>query len=26
VRVEPGGGTLLVLLRPRELTALAAKR
>jgi phosphohistidine phosphatase len=25
VRVEPGGGTLLALLRPRELTALAAK-
>jgi phosphohistidine phosphatase len=26
VRVEPGGGTLLALLRPRELAALAAKR
>ncbi len=25
VRVEPGGGTLLVLLRPRELTPLAVK-
>lgn len=26
VQVEPGDGTLLVLLRPRELAALAAKR
>jgi phosphohistidine phosphatase len=26
VRVEPGGGTLLVLLRPRELTPLAVER
>jgi phosphohistidine phosphatase len=26
VRVEPGGGTLLVLLRPRELASLADKR
>jgi phosphohistidine phosphatase len=26
VRVEPGGGTLLILLRPRELAAMAAKR
>ncbi len=26
VRVEPGGGTLLALLRPRELAPLGAKR
>jgi phosphohistidine phosphatase len=26
VRVEPGGATLLVLLRPRELAALAGER